>query len=123
MTLEEAWAEFRETAQESGIHVSMLEAHQMLSGAEGETSQLRRQAPLTAEQEDQGRFLDWLLYAKKEKALAYELLQRVGTVTVGPRQYWASRQGERRAIAWESRYTYPDSDSEVWDLIFVDETC
>jgi hypothetical protein len=123
MTLEEAWAEFRETAQESGIHVSMLEAHQMLSGAEGETSQLRRQAPLTAEQEDQGRFLDWLLYVKKEKALAYELLQRVGTVTVGPRQYWASRQGERRAIAWESRYTYPDSDSEVWDLIFVDETC
>ena len=120
MTLEEAWTEFRDAAQESGIHVSMLEAKQMLNGADGGTSRLRRQTPLTAEQEEQGRFLDWLLYTKGEKALAYELLQRVGTVTVGPRQYWASHQGKRRVIAWESRYTYPGSDSEVWDLILVD---
>ena len=120
MTLEEAWTEFRDAAQESGIHVSMLEAKQMLNGADGGTSRLRRQTPLTAEQEEQGRFLDWLLYTKGEKALAYELLQRVGTVAVGPRQYWASHQGKRRVIAWESRYTYPGSDSEVWDLILVD---
>jgi hypothetical protein len=120
MTLEEAWDEFEETAQESGIHVSMLEAKQIANNADGEASPLRRQTPLTAKQEEQGRFLDWLLYVKGEKALAYELLQRVGMVSVGPRQYWASHQGKRQVIAWESRYTYPDSDSEVWDLIFVD---
>ena len=120
MTLEEAWDEFRDTAHESGTHVSMLEAKQIVSSADGELSRLHRQTPLMAEQEEQGRFLDWLLYVKDEKALAYKLLQRVGTLTVGPRQYWASHQGKRRVIAWESRYTYPDSDSEVWDLIFVD---
>jgi hypothetical protein len=120
MTLEEAWVEFRETAEGSGLHVSTLEAKQLLQDITGKRGRTRHHAPLTAEQQEQGRFLDWLLYVKKDKTLAYEFLQRAGTVTVGPRQYWISDQGKRRAIAWESHYTYPGTDSEVWDVIFVD---
>ena len=116
MTLDEAWAEFQ-AADETDIHVGMMEAMQMLrSGNRGG----RKDEPLTPEQEVQGRFLDWLLYVKNERRLAYQFLRKVGTVTVGPRQYWATDQRGRRAIAWESRHTYPDSDSEIWDVIFVD---
>jgi hypothetical protein len=61
------------------------------------------------------------LHSKKDRVLAYEFLRQVGTLTVGPRAYWASDQGGRRAIAWESRYTYPGSDSEIWDILYVDE--
>lgn len=120
MTLEEAWAEFQETAEGSGFHVGSLEAKQLLEEITGKREPTSRRAPLTPEQQEQGRFLDWLLYVKKDKALAYEFLQRAGTLTVGPRQYWISDQGQRRAIAWESRHSYPGTDSEVWDLIFVD---
>jgi hypothetical protein len=116
VTLEEAWAEF-EAADETEIHVGMLEAMQMLQRGSGGG---RRQEPLTPEQEAQGRFLDWLLYVKKERGLAYQYLRKVGQITVGPRQYWATDQRGRRAIAWESRYSYPDSDSEIWDVIMVD---
>ncbi|MFC2045972.1 hypothetical protein ACFLTC_00430 [Chloroflexota bacterium] len=116
MTLEEAWAEFQ-TADETDIHVGMLEAMQMLRGG---SQGGRQDEPLTPEQEVQGRFLDWLLHVKQERGLAYEFLRKVGQVTVGPRQYWASDQRGRRAIAWESRYSYPDSDSEIWDVIMVD---
>lgn len=89
--------------------------------AGGGSQQARGQEPLSPEEEEQGRFLDWLLYTKQDKALAYELLRRTGSLTVGPRQYWTTKQGERRAIAWESRYTYPGSDSEIWDVILVDQ--
>jgi hypothetical protein len=123
MTLEEAWAEFQDTTQESGAHVGLLEAKQILEEATSGAHPQQRQAQPTPAQEEQGRFLDWLLYVKKDKALAYELLQKAGTIAVGPRAYWISDQGKRRAIAWESRYTYPGSDSEIWDLIFVDEPC
>jgi hypothetical protein len=120
MTLEEAWTEFRETGQGGGIHIGMLEAMQALPKVASESQRGRRQVPLTPEQEEQGRFLDWLLHVKRNKSLAYELLKKVGTITVGPRQYWASHQGGRRAIAWESSYTYPGTDSEIWDVIIVD---
>jgi hypothetical protein len=116
VTLEEAWAEFQ-AEDEVDIHVGTLEAMQMLRHG---SQAGRQQEPLTPEQVEQGRFLDWLLYAKKERSLAYQYLRKVGTVTVGPRQYWATDQSGRRAIAWESRYSYPDSDSEIWDVIFVD---
>ena len=117
MTLEEAWAEFQAAADETDVHVGTLEAMQMLRRG----NQVgRQQAPLTPEQEEQGRFLDWLLYVKQERSLAYQYLRKVGTVTVGPRQYWATDQSGRRAIAWESRYSYPGSDSEIWDVIYVD---
>jgi len=120
MTLEEAWAEFQDTTQERGAHVGLLEAKQILEDlTRGEHPQ-HRQVQRTPVQKEQGRFLDWLLYVKKDKTLAYELLQKVGTIIAGPRAYWISDQGKRRAIAWESRYTYPASDSEIWDLIFVD---
>ena len=117
MTLEEAWAEFKSVADGTDIHVGMLEAMQILrrGGQAG-----RRQAELTPEKEDQGRFLDWLLHEKQERSLAYQYLRQVGTVTVGPRDYWATDQGGRRAIAWESSYSYPGSDSEIWDVIYVD---
>jgi hypothetical protein len=116
VTLEEAWAEFQ-AEDEVDIHVGMLEAMQMLQ--DGSRSG-RQQEPLTPEEEARGRFLDWLLHAKQERSLAYQYLRKVGQVTVGPRQYWATDQSGRRAIAWESRYSYPDSDSEIWDVIFVD---
>lgn len=120
MTLDEAWAEFRQSGRQDGIHVGTLEAMQLLREAAGQASSGRQQAPRSAEQEEQARFFDWLLHTKQERALAYEFLQQVGTLTVGPRQYWATKQGTRRAIAWESRFTYPDSDSEIWDVILVD---
>ena len=120
MTLEEAWAEFQQTPDPGAAHVGTLEAMEIIREAQGQVKNLRRQGPLTAEQEQQGRFLNWLLHVKREKALAYELLQQTGTLTVGPREYWASKQGAKRAIAWESRYTYPGSDSEIWDVILVD---
>jgi hypothetical protein len=120
MTLEEAWVEFRETQPEGGIHVGSLEAMLLLRGDSGSPAESHHQTPSKPEQEEQGRFLDWLLHVKGNKVLAYKLLHKAGTITVGPRQYWASKQGERRAIAWESRYTYPGTDSEIWDLIFVD---
>jgi hypothetical protein len=121
--LEEAWAEYQKAGgpHSGGPHVGTLEAMQLLREATGGTSQARGQERLAPEQEEQGRFLDWLLYTKQDRVLAYELLQRTGTLTVGPRQYWATKQGKRRAIAWESRYTYPDSDSEIWDVLLVDQ--
>jgi hypothetical protein len=129
--LEEAWAEFRETAQEEeahgggsdrgGFHVGTLEAMELLREAAGKRSRGRRPAETTPQQQEQARFFDWLLHVKQDKVLAYEFLRRVGTLAVGPREYWASDQGGRRAIAWESRYTYPGSDSEIWDMIYVDE--
>jgi hypothetical protein len=118
--LKEAWVEFQKTAQEGGTHVGTLEAMQVLreriSGARKTSPQKER----TPEQEEQARFFDWLLHVKGDRALAYELLQRTGTLTVGPRQYWVTKQGARRAIAWESSYTYPGTDSEIWDVITVD---
>ncbi len=121
MTLDEAWAEFRTTAHGHGVHVGMLEAMQLLTGVDNGRSQ-RHRSSLTLEQEEQGRFLDWLLHVKKDTGLAYELLRQVGTLTVGLRQYWATEQGGRRAIAWESSSTYPGTDSEIWDVILVDES-
>lgn len=120
MTLDEAWAEFCKGSQEGGIHVGMLEAMQLLNAKAAREPSARQAAPQTAEQEEQARFFDWLLHVKKERMLAYEYLQQVGSLTVGPRQYWITQQGTRRAIAWESRATYPGSDSEIWDVIFVD---
>lgn len=120
MTLEEAWAEFQETASEAGIHVGTLEAMQMLRGAAAGPSPAGARKPPTPEQEEQARFFDWLLHDRGEKVLAYELLQRLGSITVATRQYWTTMQGERRAIAWESRLTYPGTDSEIWDVILVD---
>ena len=119
--LEKAWAEFRETVEEGGFHVGTLEAMELLREATGKGSGGRRQKPTTPEQQEQARFFDWLLHSKKDRVLAYEFLRQVGTLTVGPREYWASDQGGRRAIAWESRYTYPGSDSEIWDILYVDE--
>jgi hypothetical protein len=126
--LEEAWAEYQKAGRvhqgephRSGIHIGTLEAMQLLRESPGGASQARGKEPLAPEQEEQGRFLDWLLYTKQDRVLAYELLRRTGTLTVGPRQYWATKQGQRRAIAWESRYTYPDSDSEIWDVLLVDQ--
>ena len=120
MTLEEAWAEFQETASEAGIHVGTLEAMQMLREATAEASPAGAQKLRTPEQEEQARFFDWLLHDREEKVLAYELLQRLGSISVGTRQYWTTMQGGRRAIAWESRFTYPGTDSEIWDVILVD---
>lgn len=120
MTLDEAWAEFREESQEHGIHVGMLEAMQLLEAATSEGSSIGQPSPQTAEQKEQARFFDWLLYVKKDRTLAYEFLQQVGSLTVGHREYWITKQGTRRAIAWESRATYPGTDSEVWDVILVD---
>ena len=120
--LEEAWAEYRETAQQSGVHVGTLEAMELLREAAGKRSGERRQATVTPQQQEQAQFFDWLLHIKQDRAMAYEFLRRVGTLTVGPRDYWATDQGGRRAIAWESRYTYPGSDSEIWDILYVDET-
>jgi hypothetical protein len=119
--LQEAWAEYRETAQQSGVHVGTLEAMELLREATGKRPGGRRQAAVTPQQQEQAQFFDWLLHVKQDRALAYEFLRRVGTLTVGPRDYWATDQGERRAIAWESRYTYPGSDSEIWDILYVDE--
>jgi len=119
--LEEAWAEYQNGPHQNGVHVGMLEAMQLLREATGGKPQTRSQERISPEKEEQGRFLDWLLHTKQDRALAYELLRQTGTLTVGPRQYWATTQGQRRAIAWESRYTYPDSDSEIWDLIPVDQ--
>ena len=122
--LEEAWAEYRNESEsgegQSGVHVGMLEAMQLIREAAGEESGARSPEQLSPEKEEQGRFLDWLLHTKRDKVLAYELLRQTGSLTVGPRQYWATTQGQRRAIGWESRYTYPDSDSEIWDVILVD---
>lgn len=120
MTLDEAWAEFRRGSQEGGIHVGMLEAMHLLETDVRREPLAGQVAPQTAEQEEKARFFDWLLHVKKERKLAYEFLQQVGSLTVGLRQYWITQQGTRRAIAWESRATYPGSDSEVWDVIFVD---
>jgi hypothetical protein len=120
MTLDEAWAEFREKSQEHGIHVGMLEAKQLLEAAASQGSSMAQASAQTAEQKEQARFFDWLLYVKKDRMLAYEFLSQVGSLTVGPRQYWITKQGTRRAIAWESRATYPGTDSEVWDVIFID---
>jgi hypothetical protein len=127
--LEEAWAEFHETVEEDeagdahggGFHVGTLEAMELLREAAGKRSEGRRQKPTTPQQHDQSRFFDWLLHVKQDRALAYEFLRWVGTLTVGPRDYWATDQGGRQAIAWESRYTYPGSDSEIWDILYVDE--
>lgn len=119
--LKKAWGEFQEGSGASGIHVGTLEAMQVLREATSGTQPDRRQASATDEEEELGRFLDWLLHVKKERALAYELLRREGSIDVGPRQYWATEQRGRRAIAWESRYTYPGTDSEIWDVIMVDE--
>ncbi len=121
--LEEAWAEYQKAGKvrQDGVHVGTLEAMQLLREATGGSSRARGQEQLAPEQEEQGRFLDWLLYTKQDRVLAYELLRRTGTLTVGPRQYWATKQGKRRAIAWESRHTYPDSDSEIWDVLLVDQ--
>ena len=122
--LAKAWAEYRmgaESGKDRGdVHVGMLEAIQLIREAAGEDTGARRPEQLSPEKEEQGRFLDWLLHTKRDKVLAYELLRKTGSLTVGPRQYWATTQGQRRAIGWESRYTYPDSDSEIWDVIFVD---
>jgi len=117
LTLEEAWAEFKFATEGTDIHVGMLEAMQILRRG-GQTE--RRHAELTPEKKEQGLFLDWLLHAKQDRSLAYQYLRQVGTVTVGPRDYWATDQGGRRAIAWESSYSYPGSDSEIWDVIYVD---
>ena len=119
--LEEAWAEYQSGSNPAGVHVGTLEAMQLLREAAGGESQARSQGKLSPEEEEQGRFLDWLLHTKQDRVLAYELLRRTGTLTVGPRKYWATKQGTRRAIAWESCYTYPGSDSEIWDVIFVDQ--
>jgi hypothetical protein len=121
--LEEAWAEFQTSggSHQDGARVGMLEAMQLIREATDGASRARGRERLSPEQEERGRFLDWLLYTKQDKVLAYELLRRTGTLMVGPRQYWATKQGQRRAIAWESRYTYPDSDSEIWDIILVDQ--
>jgi hypothetical protein len=117
LTLEEAWAEFKSVTEGTDIHVGMLEAMQIFrSGGQAE----QRQAELTPEKKERGRFLDWLLHEKQDRSLAYQYLRQVGTVTVGPRDYWATDQGGRRAIAWESSYSYPGSDSEIWDVIYVD---
>ncbi len=121
-SLEEAWAEYRETAQQSGVHVGTWEAMELLREATGKRPGGRRQTAVTPQQQEQAQFFDWLLHVKQDRALAYEFLRRVGTLTVGPRDYWATDQGGRRAIAWESRYTYPGSDSEIWDILYVDET-
>jgi hypothetical protein len=122
--LAEAWAEYRSGSEsgqrQSGVHVGMLEAMQLIREAAGEESGAKSPKQISSEKEEQGRFLDWLLHTKRDKVLAYELLRQMGSLTVGPRQYWATTQGQRRAIGWESRYTYPDSDSEIWDVIFVD---
>jgi hypothetical protein len=120
MTLDEAWVEFREEAQQHGLHVGMLEAMQLLKAADSHGSTTGRPTAQTAEQEERARFFDWLLHVKKDRKLAYEFLEQVGSLSVGLRQYWITTQGTRRAIAWESRATYPDSDSEIWDVIFVD---
>jgi hypothetical protein len=120
MTLEEAWAEFQETAGEGGTHVGTLEAMQLLRETARGMPRARSRKQGTPEEEEQVRFFDWLLHVKQEKTLAYELLRRLGTITVGTRQYWTTKQGERRAIAWESVYTYPGTDSEIWDVILVD---
>jgi hypothetical protein len=116
-TLKELWAEFQAAQPETGIHVSTFEALEALRHAAPAST---RRGQLAPERQVQGRFLDWLLYVKQEPVLAYEYLRRVGTVRVGPRQYWATSQGDRRAIAWESSHTYPGTDSEMWDLIYVD---
>jgi hypothetical protein len=120
VTLDEAWAEFRKDSPERGVHIGMLEAMQLLETRASRGPSAEQVVSPTAEQEEQGRFFDWLLYVKKERTLAYEFLQQVGSLRVGPRQYWISQQGTRRAIAWESRATYPGSDSEIWDVILVD---
>ena len=119
MTLDEAWVEFQDS-QNGGIHIGLLEARQLLETVVNRGPSSGQAASQTAEQEEQARFLDWLLHVKKERALAYEFLQKVGSLSVGPRQYWITQQGTRRAIAWESRATYPGTDSEIWDVIFVD---
>jgi hypothetical protein len=122
--LAEAWAEYRSGSEsedgEGGVHVGMLEAMQMIREAAGVEAGARSPEQLSLKKKEQGRFLDWLLHTKQDKVLAYELLRKTGSLTVGPRQYWATTQGQRRAIGWESRYTYPDSDSEIWDVILVD---
>lgn len=119
MTLEEAWVEFNQQTGERSIHVSLSEAKELLRELTDNRagSQSRRPEKGRA----YGRFLDWLLHVKQEKRLAYELLRKTGTVTVGPREYWATEQGGKPAIAWESSYTYPGTDSEIWDVIPVDE--
>ena len=119
MTLDEAWAEFQDS-QNGGIHIGLLEARQLLEMVASHGPSTGQAASQTAEQEEQARFFDWLLHVKKERRLAYEFLQQVGSLSVGPRQYWITQQGTRRAIAWESRATYPGTDSEIWDVIFVD---
>lgn len=117
MTLEEAWIEFNQQAGERGIHVSLYEAKELLRELTDERSGSQSRAE---KGKPYGPFLDWLLHVKQEKRLAYDLLREVGTVTVGPREYWATEQSGRRAIAWESSFTYPGSDSEIWDIIPVD---
>lgn len=118
--LKEAWAEFQKTSQEGGTHVGTLEAMQVLQEGLAGVRKTALQKDLTPEQEEQARFFDWLLHVKGDKTLAYELLQHTGTLAVGPRQYWVTTQGAKRAIAWESSYTYPGTDSEIWDVIIVD---
>lgn len=118
--LKEAWTEFQKTAQKGGTHVGTLEAMQVLRDGLSGTRKTAPHKERTPEQEEQARFFDWLLHVKGDKTLAYELLQRAGTLTVGPRQYWVTTQGAKRAIAWESSYTYPGTDSEIWDVIIVD---
>ncbi len=119
MTLEEAWAEFRQQDGEGGTHLSLLEAKELLNELTGRRpSTQTRRPPKGAEY---GPFLDWLLHVKQDKALAHRLLRKVGTVTVGPREYWATDQNGKPAIAWESSYTYPGTDSEMWDVILVEE--
>ena len=120
MTLDEAWAEFRSDVQEHGIHLGMLEAMELLKGDSSQRSSVEGGRAGTAEQAEQGHFFDWLLHVRKDKRLAYEFLEQVGSLTVGPRHYWITQQGTRRAIAWESRATYPGTDSEIWDVILVE---
>jgi hypothetical protein len=115
--LEEAWAEFKAVRDGADVHVGMLEAMQIIRGG-GQGG--RQQRELTPEKEEQGRFLDWLLHVKEDRKLAYQYLRQVGMVRVGPREYWSTDQGGRRAIAWESSYSYPGTDSEIWDVIYVD---
>jgi len=119
MTLEEAWTEFNQQDRKDSIHVSLHEAKELLGELTSRSS--KSQAHRSAKRAEYGPFLDWLLHIKQDKGLAYELLRKVGTVTVGPREYWATERGGRRAIAWESSYTYPGTDSEIWDVIPVDE--
>ena len=119
--LKDAWAEFQEGGDASGIHVGTWDAMSVIREATSGTIPEDRKAPAAGKDEELGRFLDWLLYVKKEKPLAYELLRREGSIDVGPRQYWATEQQGKRAIAWESTYTYPGTDSEIWDVIRVDE--